>query len=667
MKRGSKLSIVAFVLSVIFFIPFLPAVGMILGIVALVKGRKFENSPKKLAIAAILIGGILGVLIPFWLFFSVVNDYEENFEIYTLSSSSLAPMQVLQISGEFDTDADTYVRFLDDSGFLVESIALEVYEDTVYVGVPLYFDSQTFDLRSGFVDVVVVQDGKASNSLSLGIENLPEYSDPPGTITVSYIEGVIAQIEDTKSHVIQLEELSGGTLSASDLNNDLNTLQTAYQNLKDEIEIVMANPGTAKEFSESNGEVFLYDEETLEFSDRVLGSMSSYFIGGNLVTPLAENPSFSDRCKKLEGLELQTIYACFRKRFAGTGAVLTTADYANKATYNNQQLAKRLSLIGKLRFVGLTLLPSVFTYSEDLDALVAETGKSANEIKGPLRRHYVNKVGLAYLDLVSGGVLGTSIGVMGDLILGPEDVIIKGIRPTAWNTRHLARQAAHDEGRLPEDSGLDLIICDLCEETPANVHRDPDGYLVPDEGYEWVNPSDPEDFRVKIKGEEDPDSGVVDEPSGDDPVASQDGSGVSCPTVSGFSPGDAYDPNLQNAESRVDARLIGPWGSEYQLFCNYYREFGTDFDGNPEYESAILIAEFQVDGSFESRPEWAKESYCQGLDNPRGAYTDIFSSTHVVKVTYTTITGYESDISSELRVAAEALLSQIESGFAISC
>jgi len=56
---GRKLSITAFVLSLLFFIPFVPIIGFILGIIALKKAK--DRLSNNLAIAAMIIGAIFGI------------------------------------------------------------------------------------------------------------------------------------------------------------------------------------------------------------------------------------------------------------------------------------------------------------------------------------------------------------------------------------------------------------------------------------------------------------------------------------------------------------------------------------------------------------------------------------------------------------------------------
>jgi len=59
---GNKLTIFAIVFSCLFFIPFVPFIGVILGIVALVKSKENKEISKAMAITAIVIGVIAGII-----------------------------------------------------------------------------------------------------------------------------------------------------------------------------------------------------------------------------------------------------------------------------------------------------------------------------------------------------------------------------------------------------------------------------------------------------------------------------------------------------------------------------------------------------------------------------------------------------------------------------
>lgn len=62
MAETNKLSIIALVLSLIFFIPFAPLIGLIMGIVALVKINKSGEEGKGFAIGAIVAGSLITIL-----------------------------------------------------------------------------------------------------------------------------------------------------------------------------------------------------------------------------------------------------------------------------------------------------------------------------------------------------------------------------------------------------------------------------------------------------------------------------------------------------------------------------------------------------------------------------------------------------------------------------
>ena len=70
---GKGKSITAFVLSLLFFIPLVPLVGLILGIIATSKAKNPEDL-KGLAIAAIVIG-IFTTIIGTGFMFSVINGF----------------------------------------------------------------------------------------------------------------------------------------------------------------------------------------------------------------------------------------------------------------------------------------------------------------------------------------------------------------------------------------------------------------------------------------------------------------------------------------------------------------------------------------------------------------------------------------------------------------
>ena len=59
---GKAISIVAFIISLLFFVPFAPVIGLVLGIIALVKSKKDPTISKGFSIAAIVLGTLFGLI-----------------------------------------------------------------------------------------------------------------------------------------------------------------------------------------------------------------------------------------------------------------------------------------------------------------------------------------------------------------------------------------------------------------------------------------------------------------------------------------------------------------------------------------------------------------------------------------------------------------------------
>ena len=156
------------------------------------------------------------------------------------------------------------------------------------------------------------------------------------------------------------------------------------------------------------------------------------------------------------------------------------------------------------------------------------------------------------------------------------------------------------------------------------------------------------------------------------PQSLKDINSLKCPPVTGFLPGNIYNPGFSGARETTGPSLQNAWGRETQIFCNYYRDSGKREwsqygDGDIIYEGVQLHATFQVDGTFSARPDWGRESYCTGASVNRAPHIDIYSSDSVALVTYLTRTDYDDDVSGVMQNAAQDLLSEIEEKYAIGC
>jgi hypothetical protein len=88
-EKTSGLAIAALILSVLFFIPLCAPIGVILGIVALVKLNKTKEKGKGLAIAAIIIGSLVTIvqIIILIMIFAVVGMFVGGLAIGDINQS----------------------------------------------------------------------------------------------------------------------------------------------------------------------------------------------------------------------------------------------------------------------------------------------------------------------------------------------------------------------------------------------------------------------------------------------------------------------------------------------------------------------------------------------------------------------------------------------------
>ncbi len=146
-----------------------------------------------------------------------------------------------------------------------------------------------------------------------------------------------------------------------------------------------------------------------------------------------------------------------------------------------------------------------------------------------------------------------------------------------------------------------------------------------------------------------------------------------CPSSSGgFSLGTLGRSHVPgNPVVFIPPKYIGAWGEEAYLYCIYMRDSGErEYDGAIIYDDAGVQVEYQTSGTFEARPDWARESYCSGKTNLRdsGVHQDIFRLSYVIKTTIPMETASHANIYSEMKAVADDIINQIEQApYAISC
>lgn len=446
----------------------------------------FAAKPNKTVLLLIII--ITGILAIFVLFkigyvglpnadFNSKESHPPKPQIKTtsLSTSSAMPAQLLTVYGKgFDRTDSLSVRFFDQKGYDITLAPAQVTDTGVIVAVPPYVDFEHYAFGPGTVNVQILsQSGaNASDSVTLDIDDLPKFTETPGTITLQFLDEAILQIEDTKRHLSAVENISGGSFRAADFIVSLNRLAAGYSALEKEVKSVMADKSKQVPFAQIGGQTLYYNQETLATADRVFGSLMQTRqtpISSNLFLGVAvANAAGEASCRRLQGLDLSVVIACVQKRVSFYDGLESLIEAANEKYFNNPLLEKTFNLksfLSDVTFLGLTLPATVTAYNEDLAAITAATGKSEYEIAQGLRDYYLNDLALKVLDRMI-PFSGTTLGIIQDLIIGPSDVLyrngFKGIL-LASSAGPLPAHLSVDPGRLPDQSGLNLIQCgDLC-------------------------------------------------------------------------------------------------------------------------------------------------------------------------------------------------------------
>ena len=395
---------------------------------------------------------------------------QPQIKITSISASSAMPAELITIYGTgFDRTTPLLVGFSDDSGYNIVTAPGQVTDTGVIVAVPPYVDFENYSFGSGTVNVHLLSESGESNAVQLNIKDLPKYTTPPGTVTVQFLTDLIQQIKDTKRHILIVQNLTNETVP-TDTIATLDRLAAGYAALKKEVESVMKNSSKKAVFAQMGGQTFYYNRDSLAISDRLYGSMMEAPISQkNQITGAAVG--VSSTCRRLEGLELGVIIACIQKYYSFGDAVTEAAEYANEQYVKNAVVEKAFKLNSFLSDVGFFAftLPGMYdSYNQDVNYLTETKGYDESEVAAAVRDYYLEKLALKALDTIP--KFGTAMGIMGDLIVGPSDVLFhnsfKGVMLTEGTTAGYAKQV----NLGPEDNGLNLITCtDLCTEKKKDM------------------------------------------------------------------------------------------------------------------------------------------------------------------------------------------------------
>jgi hypothetical protein len=422
----------------------------------------------------IIVVGVISIFVLYKIVYKEPYLSKSQVKTTSLSASSAMPAQLLTIYGKGFIRTDSLsIRFFNDKGYDITLTPVQVTDTGVIVAVPPYVDFEQYTFGPGTVNVQILgQSGNdTSDSVTLNISDLPTFTEKPGTITLQFLSDTILQIEDTKKHLSLVGNILKGSFLPADKITSLDRLAIAYAGLENEVRSVMADASKQVPFVKTGDETLYYNKETLVTADRLLGSLMQ-----TELTPLTNNPfgiavanaEGTASCQRLEGLNLSVVIACVQKRISFEDGLEAILETANEKHFNNPLLEKTFKLksfLSDVTFLGLTLPATVVAYNEDLAAITAATGKSEYEIASGLRDYYLNDLALKILDRMI-PFSGTTLGFISDLIIGPSDVLyrngFKGIL-LAGSAGPIPPHLSVDPGRLPEQTGLNLIVCgNLC-------------------------------------------------------------------------------------------------------------------------------------------------------------------------------------------------------------
>jgi hypothetical protein len=121
----------------------------------------------------------------------------------------------LQVAG-INEDEPLSVRFFNDSGFEVDVPVVRASASEVRVSVPPYYNLQSKGYASGNVNLRLVREVDSAETLSniqsdFVIEDLPESSWAPGTVTRAFLLGTSRQYQYTLSGINLIDIAADGT------------------------------------------------------------------------------------------------------------------------------------------------------------------------------------------------------------------------------------------------------------------------------------------------------------------------------------------------------------------------------------------------------------------------------------------------------------------------
>lgn len=474
---GRGLSITAFVLSLLFFIPFASFIGVILGIIAVMKAKD-KKDLKGLAIAAIAIGSFFLILsIIIYIFFPI---YNQEPKINSLSAHSAMPTGILGLDITLSkslANGTIKVRFSDDNNYKVDVPLFYDNEQAAIVSVPIYF-TDTGNFTSGIVDVMVVVDSGDKEYISnkitgFEIKNLPTVKEQPGTITLAYLTNMI---EASDSIIGKLAQVDINDVSTDELQQELVNQRDSLVSFKEHVNSAMQNSANAYVFGNFNGKELKLDKETLGLSDRIIagyllqyqqtsGITGNVVLTGSDVTLDSLGDSFTNMFQNMK----QGIRANGDK-MASVGSTMVNVGTAMSILGGPTGLAVGLPIAGLGAIVWFTGLHTETAFNLAIDASISSAlDPNSNSVQQTVENYFDKLIPRGTSTWA--GETGTLAGSMYDFISSIKDLMDL--------TDEFNKDADKSEGKTSPEENTYLLMVSKQGDGAGTIMSYPPGISCP--------------------------------------------------------------------------------------------------------------------------------------------------------------------------------------------
>ena len=190
------------------------------------------------------------------------------------------PMSQMVVRGHFLPSAPTRVVFSDSKGFRAVVTPTVVTPSRLSVGVPVYIDPKTGQVTGSGTDltVTVEQDTGAgtfkTSSAGYQINDLPQVSGTPGTLSQNYFQQLQGMVDDTVTNVQNVAKATQGAAGStlSGMIDKLKKIKDQYASIASQIKAVASGQQASATVGNVGGKTMSITKGSLGTLDREIGA-----------------------------------------------------------------------------------------------------------------------------------------------------------------------------------------------------------------------------------------------------------------------------------------------------------------------------------------------------------------------------------------------------------